>query len=438
MPASGHAVVLLDMNILILGGNGFIGLELAFAFLKAGCKIACIGRNNGAAKYQLPAAQWHDRDLSQLKTANNWLPYLGGIDVVVNCAGVLQQGLRDKPFQTQHRAMAALYVAARQSGLRIVQISANTGGPASGTAFLSTKKAADDLLKASGLAHTIIRPALVVGRNAHGGTALVRSLAAMPWVIPLALRHSEIRTADMRDLCDLVLEAAHGSLGDAGDIVIASADGQTLEQAVLAHRAWLGLGPVRVVEVPALISRLAGRLADLTGWLGWRSPLRSTALKVLAGGVEGQQGLATRTSRSLRQTLAENPAGAQDVWFARLYLLKPAIMACLSFFWLASGLTALARLPQSAAMLAQAGFSETVSTAIAIAASLADCVLGIAAVWHRWVVPALLGMIGLSLAYLAAGTILSPQIWLDPLGPYLKVIPGILLAMVALAICRER
>ena len=310
MLASGHAVVPLDMNILILGGNGFIGLELAFAFLKAGCKIACIGRSNAQAKYRLPAAQWHDRDLSQLKTANDWLPYLGGIDVVVNCAGVLQQGLRDKPFQTQHRAMAALYVAARQSGLRIVQISANTGGPASGIAFLSTKKAADDLLKASGLAHTIIRPALVVGRNAHGGTALVRALAAMPWVIPLALRHSEIRTADMGDLCYLVLEAAHGSLGDAGDIVIASADCQTLEQAVLAHRAWLGLGPVRVVEVPALISRLAGRLADLTGWLGWRSPLRSTALKVLAGGVEGQQGLATRTSRSLRQTLAENPAGA--------------------------------------------------------------------------------------------------------------------------------
>ncbi|WP_454623373.1 hypothetical protein [Brucella anthropi] len=33
--------------------------------------------------------------------------------------------------------------------------------------------------------------------------------------------------------------------------------------------------------------KLVGKVADLLGWLGWRSPMRSTALQALAGGIQG-------------------------------------------------------------------------------------------------------------------------------------------------------
>ncbi|MGO8658896.1 oxidoreductase, partial [Rhizobium ruizarguesonis] len=64
-------------------------------------------------------------------------------------------------------------------------------------------------------------------------------------------------------------------------------------------------------------------LADMAGLLGWRSPLRSTAMTVMSEGVRSSKtgsGLATTPAAA---TLSANPSGVQDLWFARLYLLKP-------------------------------------------------------------------------------------------------------------------
>jgi hypothetical protein len=56
--------------------------------------------------------------------------------------------------------------------------------------------------------------------------------------------------------------------------------------------------------------------------------------------------------------------------------------------------------------------------------------------------PATRAVLGLMLlastAYLIAGSVLAPQLWLDPLGAYLKVVPLLLATMVALAILDER
>jgi hypothetical protein len=43
-----------------------------------------------------------------------------------------------------------------------------------------------------------------------------------------------------------------------------------------------------------------------------------------------------------------------------------------------------------------------------------------------------------SLAYLVAATVLVPARWVDPLGPLVKVLPSIALALVAMAIYEER
>ena len=115
--------------------------------------------------------------------------------MVVNCAGALQDGLSDDLAATQADAMLALYAAAGQSSRPlIVQISARTAGAAGDLPFLATKRRADEALAASGLPHVILRPALVLGRNAHGGSALLRALAAFPFVLPLVHAESPVET----------------------------------------------------------------------------------------------------------------------------------------------------------------------------------------------------------------------------------------------------
>jgi hypothetical protein len=48
------------------------------------------------------------------------------------------------------------------------------------------------------------------------------------------------------------------------------------------------------------------------------------------------------------------------------------------------------------------------------------------------------GMIAVSLAYLGGGTLIEPALWLDPLGPLVKVLPSIMLTLAALAMLEER
>ena len=114
------------------------------------------------------------------------------------------------------------------------------------------------------------------------------------------------------------------------------------------------------------------------------------------------------------------------------------MIAVLSLFWLASGIIALLRFDQSAAHLAEAIGSRPAATALTLATSLADILLGAGVLVRRFAPLALIGMIVVSLAYLGAATVLAPGLWADPLGPLVKVVPAIVLALVALAILDER
>jgi uncharacterized protein YbjT (DUF2867 family) len=430
------------MRVLILGGNGFIGSELCRTLAREGHAVTALARDTERAARRLSGIDWLRRDLRKMQSAADW-QFLDGFDAVVNCAGALQDGARDDVAAVQERAMLALYEAAAQAGIRlIVQISARTEGTGSDSDFLASKRSADEALQRSGLPFVIIRPAVVVGRNAHGGSALLRALAAVAWRTPLVHGEAPMSFAALGDVAEAVRNAIEGRVAPGSDFAVAFPQALTLHEAVALHRTWLGLPPARTVAVPAALARLTAIAADLLGRLGWRSPLRSTAMEIAAGGVtaaETSPGTAAGpTLASLGETLSANPAGVQDLWFARLFLLKPVVIGALSLFWLASGAIALLRFEQSSVILAEALGSRPIANALTLATSLADLLLGAAVLVRRCAHPALIGMALLSLGYLATATALSPALWADPLGPLVKVLPAIVLALVALAILDER
>jgi len=57
---------------------------------------------------------------------------------------------------------------------------------------------------------------------------------------------------------------------------------------------------------------------------------------------------------------------------------------------------------------------------------------------RRTMLLAALGMVATTFAYLAAGTVLTPDLWGDPLGSFVKTLPAALLALVAAALAAER
>ncbi|ARM13085.1 MULTISPECIES: SDR family oxidoreductase [Rhizobium] len=423
------------MNILILGATGFLGSVVAARLVADGHAVTGLGRNPAKSRLKQPAIDWRRADLAQMTKPEDWEDLLKDRHAIVNCAGALQDGLSDDLSATQADAMLALYAAAKRSRPLIVQISARTTGAAADLPFLSTKRLADEALVASDLPHLILRPALVLGRNAHGGSSLLRALAAFPLALPLVHAESPVETLSVDDVAQAVSWAVAGELR--GDIVLAADEALTLADLVRLHRQWLGLPPARVFSLAPWLTKPVTWLADMAGRLGWRSPLRSTAMTVMSEGIRSAKRERGLVATSAAATLSANPSGVQDLWFARLYLLKPLVIVGLSAFWLLSGLIPLLALEKTSAHFLPF-MPESAASALTLATCLVDVALGAAVLVRPLAKRALLGMLAVSLAYLTGGTLLESALWLDPLGPLVKVLPSIVLTLTALATLDER
>ncbi len=427
------------MKILILGATGFIGSVITQTLLNEGHQITGLGRVLQRASLKEPQVHWIAADLAKMTRCDDWKNVLKGQQIVVNCAGALQDGLSDNLHATQETAMYALYEAARMCEVQlIVQISANTQILDIDLPFLETKRNADMALAASGIPYCILRPAVVLGRNAYGGSALLRALAALPFVIPLVYSKQPIATVALNEVAGIVSNAITGRIPPKSDIILASDKVLPLSELVLLHRRWLGLPPAPVVALPPIFARPITWLADCAGKLGWRSPLRSTAIAVMSDGVRNIQPQADNLYlSSAMETLAAHPSGVQDLWFARLYLLKPLIIGILSLFWILSGVV-----PFFTFETARSHFDSLMPVMMAglitAATSLADIGLGLAVLYRPIAKRALISMLGLTLAYLLGASIFEPRLWLDPLGVLVKVLPSIFLTLTALAILDER
>jgi hypothetical protein len=177
--------------------------------------------------------------------------------------------------------------------------------------------------------------------------------------------------------------------------------------------------------------------------LGWRSPARATTLAQLSASVIGDPSAWTRATgiapKSLATILADQPAGVQDRWFARLYWVKPLAIIALAVFWIATGVIALG--PGRAAgmaYLAKAGLGAGAAEFWLVAGSLFDIMVGFAVLVRRFTRRALQLMLIVSVGYLLVGTMTAPDVWSDPLGPYTKIIPVLLAAVFTLAILDDR
>ncbi|MEZ5995247.1 MAG: SDR family oxidoreductase [Hyphomonadaceae bacterium] len=431
------------MRVLVLGAYGLIGSEIVRRLRADGLTVVGFGRSAAKGRRLAPDIAWFGADLAALCRPAQWAPYLQDVDAVVNASGALQDGAIDRLSRSQQAAIIALIEACARSGpRRFVQISAPGAERGAGTAFMRTKAEADAALRASSLDWTILKPGLVISAYAYGGTALLRMLAAFPAVQLLAFPQAQMQTVAADDVAEAVAVALTTDRLARRDVDLVERAPHTLAAAVSAFRRWLGFGAPRfALAAPRLLSAAIGCCADAAGWLGWRSPLRTTALKVLAGNVLGDpdQGEAAlgRPLRTMEQSLAALPSTMQERVFARAQLAFPLLAFSLALFWIASGVIALIHAEAAAGQLRDTALEEH-AMPIVISGALLDIAVGAAVCVRKTARPAALAGVAVSLCYLGIGTWLAPQLWADPLGPFVKVIPAIALALAFACLIEER
>jgi uncharacterized protein YbjT (DUF2867 family) len=424
------------MRILIIGGTGLIGSAIHARLSTEGHDCVLVSRHPTGA----PDAHHVAIDVAQATDASRWRPVLAGIDAVINAAGALQ----GQDMQGVHVAgSAALYAACESEGVRrVILFSAIGINRAAPSDFSRTKQEGEAALMARDLDWVVLRPSVVVGRAAYGGSALLRGLASLP-LLPDMPGTAPIQPVHLDDVVETVRfflkpdAPARIALDLAGPRQMAFSD------AVALFRRWLRWQPAYRLQLPAWAAAISYRAGDMAQMLGWRTPVNSTAQAEMRRGATGDSGpwrQATGVApRDLEAALASEPASVQERWFARLYALKPLIFGVFGLFWIVTGIISLGPGWEiGMAYVREGGLEENFAALTVIAGALADLVIGSAILWRPTSRYGLWAALIISLVYVVIGTILVPRLWADPLGPMLKIWPVLMLNLVAMAIREDR
>jgi uncharacterized protein YbjT (DUF2867 family) len=433
----------LERRVLVLGAYGLIGSEVCRLLTKDGHRVTGLGRDKTTANSVLPDISWIIRDLSDLCSEDDWLDFLEGFDVVVNCAGALQESYRDDLMVVHSQAIGALVSACKALDVRVVQISSVGASPDASTPFLRTKAEGDEYLRTSGVQYCIFRPGLVIAPSAYGGTALLRMLASVPFFQPIAYADGQVQTVFVEDLALAVLAFVNGDVPSGTECDLVEEQAHSLKELISAHRQWLGFQPARTfIYFPDWFVGFTSSIANFLGRLGWRSPLRSSAMQVMRDGVVGDAGpwkeLTGSHLRSLDETFKSISAHVEDRLFARMALLMPLLIGVLSLFWFLSGVIGFYSIESAGQVLVDVGWPREFALMSVAFWAVVDLVLAAAILIRKYAKLACWGMIGVSLFYLLASTLIVPALWLDPLGPMVKVLPSLGLALVVRVLLESR
>jgi len=424
-------------TVLVIGASGLIGSAVVARLRQEGHTVRALARSGRTAGVEITSF-----DIARATKPEDWLQVLSGVEIVVNCAGALQDGTGESVSGVHFEGPSALFTACQQTDVkRLIHFSAIGVERAQPSDFSSTKHQAETALRSSALHWVILRPSVVIGRPAYGASAMFRGLAALP-VLPIMPDTGKLQIVQLDDVVETVVRLLLDEAPSRIALDLAGPDPLEFREVVAAFRAWFGRKPAIEVMLPRPIAKMLYGLGDLAGRLGWRPPLRSTAALEIVRGATGDPAPWKQSTEitplALDEALNATPSSVQERWFAGLYFLKPLALMILAAFWIATGIISLTiGWELGVGLMRRTAFPEIAEVSV-IAGALADIVVGSLIVFRRTALAGLLLGVAVSLLYAASGTLLLPELWKDPLGPLLKIWPIIVAHLMTIAILRDR
>jgi uncharacterized protein YbjT (DUF2867 family) len=425
-------------KILVLGASGLIGRFVTDDLRLRGFAVVGVARNLAASQkthaldLELPVMAMTSGALARLLRERE-------VDLVVNCLGVLQDGPGSDTRAVHRDFVERLLQAIKDSGRAIPLIHVSIPGVADDdrTAFSATKREAERLISASGITYAILRPGFVIAPSAYGGGAMLRALAAFPVDLPAKESATPFQPVAVEDIAATVAWLAARKDGPNVTWDLMQPQRISLGGVINQFRFAFGTSEWPRATLPSFLLDLGARLGDLANRLGWMPPIRSTAIAELRRGVAGDPVPWMTTTGIVPKTVAEvvgqRAATIQDKWFARLFLIKAVVIASLALFWVASGAIALViSFPATKAILASHGFPSWLVAPFAAVTSLMDVGVGVLIAFRRSCAVGLVAGIVVAFGYMLGTAILTPDLWIEPLGALVKTGPAIVLMLVAL------
>lgn len=165
--------------ILITGSTGFVGGHLTRRLMREGLPLRLLVRRSGVCPAEAQEAVGDIADPASLAAA------VRGVDTVIHLVGII----REQPgatFQSVHvdGTRNVLSAAVRAHVTRFIYVSALGTGPNARSEYHKTKWQAEELVRASGLRHLILRPSIIYGPGDGFVSMLLGMLRLLP-VVPV-------------------------------------------------------------------------------------------------------------------------------------------------------------------------------------------------------------------------------------------------------------
>ena len=248
-------------HVVILGGTGFVGRHLVARLLQDGHRITVLTRastrdKRGTLPKPATVREGDVTDVGFLRDA------FAGADAVVNLVGILNEAGDDgSGFERVFVGIAEAVIAAMQAtGVRrLLQMSALHAGEGE-SHYLQSRGRAEQRVRASGLAWTLLRPSVIAGPG-DGLFCRFDALLRLTPVLPIGRADARFQPVWVGDVVAAYARALGDdvSIGQSYDLV--GPEVMTLAQIVRMTAGARGRTRA-VIALPAVLGRLQAEIGE--------------------------------------------------------------------------------------------------------------------------------------------------------------------------------
>jgi NADH dehydrogenase len=246
--------------ILVTGANGFVGRNLVRRLQKDGIAVRALVRNAAkAARLRDLGAELVDGDISNMSSLE---AAMEGCEKVIHLVGIIQEapGITFKGVHVD--GTRNLLETAKKEGVRhFIYQSALGSRPNAKSQYHRTKWEAEELVRASGLPFTILRPSLIYGPGDLFTVRLAETIKLSPVLPVIGTGQSKVQPIFIDDVneCIQKISMSDSYLNEMYEI--GGPEQLTYEEVTKAIAAALGIRRP-TVHMPMFFMRTMAKVAE--------------------------------------------------------------------------------------------------------------------------------------------------------------------------------
>jgi uncharacterized protein YbjT (DUF2867 family) len=239
--------------ILVIGGTGFVGSHLVRRMRKEGIPLRALVRNPDKAQALADlGVEAFPGDLSNKASLEK---AVAGVERVIHLVGIIQEA-PGATFKSVHvEGTRNLVEAARKAGVRHFFYQSALGTrPGAKSEYHKTKWQAEELVRASGIPYTILRPSLIYGPGDQFTLRLAEIIRQSPVLPVIGSGKSKVQPIAIDDVVSCIVKAVSSDAFLNEIYEIGGPEQLTYEEVTRAIAGALGISRP-AVHVPMLFIR---------------------------------------------------------------------------------------------------------------------------------------------------------------------------------------